>query len=54
MGRDRVKAAARKGKGNEKGKGKGKECLNSQGEYYFVVGGMIFTLKKLNISFAKT
>jgi hypothetical protein len=37
-----------------KGKGKGNESSNSQSESSSLVGGMVSTLKKLSISFAKT
>jgi hypothetical protein len=46
MGRDRDKTAVQKGKR--------KECSSSQSESYSVVGDMMSTLKKLDISFAKT
>jgi hypothetical protein len=44
MGRDRAKAATRKGKANS----------SNQSETLFVVGGMMTTLKKLSTSFVKT
>jgi hypothetical protein len=49
MDQDRAKMVTRKGKG----KGKGKECLSSQSESSFVVGGMMSTLNKLSTSFTK-
>jgi hypothetical protein len=45
IGRDRAKMAARKGKG--------KKDSISQSESSSAVGGIMSTLKKLNISFAK-
>jgi hypothetical protein len=45
IGWDRAKAATQKGKG--------KECLNSQSESSSVIGGIMFTLKKLSTSFTK-
>jgi hypothetical protein len=45
IGRDRVKAATRKGKG--------KEGSISQSKFSSAMGGIMFTLKKLSTSFAK-
>jgi hypothetical protein len=45
MSQNRAKAVARKGKG--------KEGSSSQNESFFIVGVILFTLKKLSILFAK-
>jgi hypothetical protein len=45
MSQNRAKAAVRKGKG--------KEGSSSQNESFFIVGVMLFTLKKLSILLAK-